>query len=81
MTRMLAGWAIERLVANWRESEYPARDGLLAVIVLVILIYVGMQVAFYARALYTNAPQASQFMWFWMLAVALLVLLGGFSLA
>jgi uncharacterized protein (TIGR03663 family) len=78
---VLAGCAVERLVASWRESEFLARDGLLAVIVLVILIYVAMQVAFYARALYTNAPQSSQFMWFWMLAVALLILLGGFSVA
>ena len=54
---------------------------MLAAIVLVIVLYVAMQVAFYARAVYTNAPQASQFMWFWMLAVALLILLGGFSLA
>jgi uncharacterized protein (TIGR03663 family) len=78
---LLAGRAVQRLMDSWRESEFPARDVVLAAIALVILIYVAMQVAFYARALYTNAPQANQFMWFWMLAVALLILLGGFSLA
>jgi uncharacterized protein (TIGR03663 family) len=78
---LLAGWVVEWLATSWRESESLARDGVLAVIVLVIVIYVAMQVGFYARATYTNAPQASQFMWFWLLAVALLIMLSGFSLA
>jgi 4-amino-4-deoxy-L-arabinose transferase-like glycosyltransferase len=78
---LLAGWAVERLAARWQESTSLARDVLLAAVVLVIVIYVAMQVAFYANAVYTNAPQASQFVKFLMLALALLILLGGFSLA
>jgi len=57
------------------------RDLALVAIVLLIVIYVAMQVGFYARASIRNNPSADQFMWFLLLAVALLILLGGFSLA
>jgi hypothetical protein len=53
----------------------------LVLIVLLIVAYVGLQASFYARAVYLNRQQSEQFLWFWLLAVALLVLLGGFSLA
>jgi uncharacterized protein (TIGR03663 family) len=78
---LLAGWAVERLVAGWRGAESWARDLVLAAIVLLIVIYVAMQVGFYARASLHNNPSANQFMWFLLLAVALLILLGGFALA
>ena len=51
---LLAGRAVERLAASWQESEFLARDAVLAMIVLVIVTYMALQVAFYARAVYTN---------------------------
>jgi uncharacterized protein (TIGR03663 family) len=78
---ILAGYGIERLVESWGEESSWARDSVLALIALLVLAYVGIQASFYARAVYLNREQSQQFLWFWMLALALLVFLGGFSLA
>jgi hypothetical protein len=78
---LVAGRGIERLVENWQDGPNWARDSVLALIVLLIVAYVGLQTSFYARAIYLNQPQSQQFLWFWLLALALLILLTGFSLA
>jgi uncharacterized protein (TIGR03663 family) len=78
---ILAGRAVERLVASWQDRSSWGRDGVLALIVLLIVAYVGLQASFYARAVYLSRQQSEQFLWFWLLAVALLVLLSAFSLA
>jgi uncharacterized protein (TIGR03663 family) len=78
---LLAGVAIEHLAESWQEDASWVRDGILSLVVLVIVIYVAMQAAFYARAVQLNLQQSTQFLWFWLLAIALLILLGGFSLA
>jgi signal transduction histidine kinase len=78
---LLAGAAIERLAESWQDDAFWVRDGILSLVVLIIVIYVAMQAAFYARAVQLNLQQSTQFLWFWLLAIALLILLGGFSLA
>jgi len=78
---LLAGRTVEDLVQSWWKGARWWREGLFVLVVLVILVYVGLQAAFYARSLYLNMPQAAQFLWFWLLALALLVVLFGFSLS
>ena len=84
---LLAGRAIQRLAASWQEearrglSSTWVRDGGLALIALLLVAYVALQASFYARAVYLNRQQSEQFLWFWLLALALLVLLSAFSLA
>jgi len=78
---LMAGRTVEDLVQSWRKGARWWREGVFVLVVLVILIYVALQAAFYARSLYLNIPQAAQFLWFWLLALALLVILFGFSLS
>jgi hypothetical protein len=78
---LLAGRAIENLVASWQKDGSLQREGLFALVMLGIVAYVGLQSSFYARSVYLNLPEASQFLWFWLLAVALIVILFGLSLA
>jgi uncharacterized protein (TIGR03663 family) len=78
---LLAGVAIELLAQSWQEDASWVRDGILGLVVLVLVIYVAMQAAFYAHAVQLSLQQSTQFLWFWLLAIALLILLGGFSLA
>jgi len=78
---LLAARPVEVLVQSWQKATRRSRDGLFLAVVLVILVYVALQAAFYARSLYLNVPQAAQFLWFWLLALALLVVLFGFSLS
>jgi uncharacterized protein (TIGR03663 family) len=78
---LFAGYAIGELVENWREEAHLRREGVFVLVLLVLLAYVSMQGAFYARALYLNLAEAGQFLWFWLLAVALFVVLAGMSMA
>ena len=74
---LLAGRAVENLIASWQKEGSLQREGLFALLTLGIVAYVGLQSSFYARSVYLNLPEASQFLWFWLLAVALIVILFG----
>jgi hypothetical protein len=86
---VLGKWRGVGAAVDWSDREDTvsyfrgrwARDGVLILILFLIVVYIGLQASFYARALYINRQQSEQFLWFWLLAVAMLVLLGGFSLA
>jgi uncharacterized protein (TIGR03663 family) len=78
---LIAGRTVGKLVRSWQEGASLTREGILSLVVLVLLVYVVLESAFYARSLYLNLDKATQFLWFWLLAVALLIVLCGLSLA
>jgi hypothetical protein len=78
---LLAGRAVEDLVRNWQDRARLPRETLFVLVVLGILVYVALEASFYARSLYRNLPQSGQFLWFWLLAISLIVVLSGLSIA
>jgi hypothetical protein len=78
---LLAGRAIENLVDSWQREGSLRREGIFVLILLAIVAYVGLEASFYARSLYLGLPEATQFLWFWLLAVALIVVLLGLCVA
>jgi 4-amino-4-deoxy-L-arabinose transferase-like glycosyltransferase len=77
---ILAGRAIDNLVTSW-SSHGRFREALFALAALGLTAYVVLQASFYAFALYRSMDKASQFLWFWLLAVALILVLLGLALA
>lgn len=76
-----AGAAIEALIADWRQEGQLIREGAFIGVALVILIYLAFTTGLYADKLYKQLPEASQYFWMCMLAVALIVVLLGLYLA
>lgn len=74
-----AGRAVGHLTHSWQEKARLTREGLFVLVILGIMVYVSFEAAFYARSLYVGLPQASQFLWFWLLAVLLVLILAGLS--
>ena len=78
---LLAGRALDSLLANWQKGARLQREGVFVLVALVLLVYVAFEASFYARALYYNLAEAARFLWFWLLAVALIVVLLGVFMA
>ena len=76
-----AGRAIENLVENWFQEEQPIRAGLYVLIALGIVTYIALEASFYSFALSRSMDKASQFLWFWLLSIALALLLSGLLVA
>jgi hypothetical protein len=77
---LTAGRTLQRLVESWQHGKL-GREGLFVLIGLGIAVYVAFEASFYAFALYRNLEQAGQFLWFWLLATALVLILLGLMLA
>jgi uncharacterized membrane protein YeaQ/YmgE (transglycosylase-associated protein family) len=77
---LCAGRTVQRLAESWQQG-YLRREGLYVLIGLGISVYVAFEASFYAFALFRNLEQAGQFLWFWLLATALVVILLGLMLA
>ncbi len=75
------GRAVENLIDSWRREARLAREGAFVAVALVILVYLAFETTLYARALYIARPEAGQFLWLWLLAVSLILVLGGLYLA
>jgi len=78
---LLAGRALDNLVDSWQREARLGREGIFVGVGLVLLVYLAFQTAFYARTLYVAHPEAEQFLWLWLLGVALVVVLAGVFLA
>lgn len=78
---LLVGRAAENGVNHWRQEARREREGVFVGVALVILVYVAFQTVLYARALYIGHADAGQFLWLWLLAVALMMVLIGLFLA
>jgi uncharacterized protein (TIGR03663 family) len=76
-----AGRAIDNLASNWQKEARLEREGLFLAVALVLVSYLGLETALYARALYISRPEANQFLWLWLLAITLIVVLSGLFLA
>jgi hypothetical protein len=78
---LLAGRAMGNLVESWSAEAQLRREGLYLGIGLAIAVYVALEAAFYAFALHRGIPEAVEFLWFWILAMAVAVILAGLVLA
>lgn len=76
-----AGRAIDNLATSWKNGARLEREGLFFVVALVLIAYLGLETSLYARALYIVRPEANQFLWLWLLAITLIVVLSGLFLA
>jgi len=72
---LLAGAAIETLAADWRKGTL-IREGAFVGIALIIGVYVVLELAMYASALYRQI-QAINYFYLWLLAVTLILVLLG----
>jgi hypothetical protein len=78
---VLSGRAIDNLVERWWQHARLEREGLYVLVGLGILVFVGFQASFYAFSLVRDLDRAAQFLWFLLLAVALILGLVGMALA
>ncbi|MBN1584641.1 MAG: glycosyltransferase family 39 protein [Anaerolineae bacterium] len=76
-----AGRAIDNLASSWQKEARLEREGLFFSVALVLIAYLGLETALYARALYIARPEANQFLWLWLLAITLIIVLSGLFLA
>ena len=78
---LVSGRAIGNLVENWLAEARLKREGLYLVIGLAIAIYIAIEAAFYAYSLHRSMPESGEFLWFWILSLAVGMILAGLVLA
>jgi len=78
---LAAGRAIENLAESWLQEEQPIRAWLYVLIALGIVTFVTLEASFYSFALSRSMEKASQFLWFWLLSIAMAMLLSGLLVA
>jgi hypothetical protein len=78
---LVSGRAIGNLVESWFAEARLKREGLYFAIGLGVAVYIAMEAAFYAFAMHLGMPESGEFLWFWILAMAVGAILTGLVLA